>query len=381
MVYGVVRWKRLLDWFIRQLAHGKPDEKIVPFLWVGLYQLFLMKNVAEHAAVNETVEAVKQEAGRGAAGFANGIFRGALRRREELQQSLSRQTLGVRESHPDILLDRWTAARGVETAEALCKWDNQPAPIVIHPDTAKVTLAGFIKLLAEAGIDGKPHPADPARCIEIPHGVSLQALPGYADGLFSVHDPSTFAAVDLLAPAPGQVVLDACAAPGGKTILIAELMKAQGTLVAMDTHEDRLATVQANIARMKLPWVRPVQGDATQPGTPAGIGRFDRILADVPCTNTGVLRRRPDARWRFSLARMQGMAKTQHAILDGLAPLLAPGGRLVYSTCSLEPEEGEQLIAGWLEKNTSFHLAEHKRLIPPACMTDGIYAAALQRAT
>ncbi|OQW94775.1 MAG: hypothetical protein BWK77_08585 [Verrucomicrobia bacterium A1] len=186
--------------------------------------------------------------------------------------------------------------------------------------------------------------------------------------------------MDLLHPQPGERVLDACAAPGGKTILAAEAMKGQGTLVAMDPAVPRLAPLRQNVARLQLGVVTIVQGDAARPqAVPELEAGFDAVLLDVPCTNTGVIRRRPDARWRFSPERLKAAVERQRAILDGAAPLVKQGGRLVYSTCSLELEENEEQVRGWLARHPEFTLAESRRLFPPETGTDGAFSALLLR--
>jgi 16S rRNA (cytosine967-C5)-methyltransferase len=202
----------------------------------------------------------------------------------------------------------------------------------------------------------------------------VTSLPGFADGAFYVQDPSTSVAPALLNPQPGETVLDACAAPGGKAMQLAELMKGQGTLVAMDPAADRLKPLRENVARLKWDFISVVEGDITKQPPAA---RFNAILLDVPCTNTGVIRRRPDARWRFSPERLRAACDKQEAILDAAAACLNPGGRIVYSTCSLELEENEGQVDRWLARHADFRLADSRKLFPPETQTDGAYAALL----
>jgi 16S rRNA (cytosine967-C5)-methyltransferase len=225
-------------------------------------------------------------------------------------------------------------------------------------------------------IAGEPHPFAPDRFLILPRGVSVTGLPGFDEGWFYVQDPSTSVAPSLLNPRPGETVPDACAAPGGKTMQLAELMRGQGTLVAMDPSADRLKPLRENIARLKWNFIRIVEGDLTQekPST-----RFNAILLDVPCTNTGVIRRRPDARWRFSPKRLRAACDKQTAMLDAAAACLEAGGRIVYSTCSLELEENEGQVDRWLARHAEFKLANSKKLFPPESGTDGAYAALLIR--
>jgi 16S rRNA (cytosine967-C5)-methyltransferase len=211
------------------------------------------------------------------------------------------------------------------------------------------------------------------------HGSRVPDLPGFTEGWFSVQDPSTAVAPALLDPGPGQRVLDACAAPGGKTFVLAERMRGRGTLWAADVSPGRLRRLEENLKRMGLEWVQVRRADAASPllGRMCGGEGFDRILLDVPCSTTGVLRRRPDARWRFSPERLNQLTRIQQAMLNNAATLLRPGGRLVYSTCSLEPEEGTELVRAWLRGRPEFRLLEERSLFPPDTQTDGVYAAAL----
>lgn len=380
MVYGVARWKRTLEWIIHRCTPRKPDGPVIPYLLVGLYQIFLMDSITEYAAVNETVEAAKAE-GRRTAGFVNAVLRKALRDMKTLRKDLERQKPGLRESHPDILVDRWTQQFGPEKALALCQWNNTRPVVTIHPHCEERGLAPFLSSLAKAGVAATPHPFAPASFLSLPAGVRVPGLPGFEEGLFSIQDPSTAQAVDLLDPQPGEFILDACAAPGGKTALIAERMNGQGELVAMDLMEERLDPLRENVGRLRLGVVRVTRGDATSEadvGALRGSRRFDRILLDVPCTNTGVLRRRPDARWRFALSQLADVAKIQRALLDNAGRFLKPGGRLVYSTCSLEPDEDENRVHEWVALHPRFVLVKDVRLFPPETKTDGIYAAAIE---
>jgi 16S rRNA (cytosine967-C5)-methyltransferase len=207
--------------------------------------------------------------------------------------------------------------------------------------------------------------------------VRVESLPGYGQGGFIIQDPAARGAVELLDVQPGQRVLDACAAPGGKTLQIAARLGGKGRLVAMDLHADRLPPLRDNLARAGFGWVEVATGDAAAPRPASDDWRFDRILLDVPCSNTGVLRRRPDARWRFTARRLAALARTQAAILRNTLAWLAPGGRLVYSTCSLEPEENRDLLDALLRDVPGLRLLGAIDRLPMRDATDGAFAAAL----
>ncbi|MDP2932946.1 MAG: RsmB/NOP family class I SAM-dependent RNA methyltransferase, partial [bacterium] len=182
---------------------------------------------------------------------------------------------------------------------------------------------------------------------------------------------------ELLNPQPGENILDACAAPGGKTFLIAEKMRFSGKLRAFDVSEDRILIMKTNFQRLQISDFVEIKKQNILNPMPADNQKYDRILADVPCSNTGVIRRKPDIRWRFNLKGLGLLVKTQKKMLDRLAPLLKTGGTLVYSTCSLEPEENQMLVKAWLKANPSFHLKNEKMFFPPVSGTDGGYAAAI----
>ncbi len=361
LVYTAVRHQRALQWALGRLMAKVPKGETGAALLAGACQLLLMPSVADYAAVNETVEAAKL-ASRQTAGLVNAVLRNLQRQRETLLADLARQPLGVRLSHPDALLTRWLKRFGAEETAALCAWNNTPA---------ETTLAY--------------PPGAPAPFVPLPHGTRVESLPDFAEGGFIVQDPATQAALDLLDVRPGQRVLDACAAPGGKTVQLAWRMGPPAgpdhQLVALDLYEDRLATLRANLARTRQTWVEVRQGDLTEnpQAALAPFGPFDRILLDAPCSNTGVLRRRPDARWRWTTKRMRALAETQARMLESCLALLAPGGRLVYSTCSLEHEENRRQIT--LLRNTHPDVAcvGVEERIPTRSQTDGAFACALER--
>ncbi len=381
MVYGIARWRRLLDGIIAILSSRQPDAQLRPYLLVGMYQIFKMGSVATHAAVYETVEAAKKGGLDYAAGFLNAVLRNALRKKEEIIKKIAQADLGTRESHPDILIRRWTDHFGLNKTKLLCKNNNKRPQVVLHIDTTKTSMEAFKQKLIDANIKFSLHPFSSDSFLELSHGVRVPDVPGFSEGLFSVQDPSTGVAVDLLDPQPGESVLDACAAPGGKMALIAGRMKDTGLLLAMDLHEERLQVVRDNVKRLNLSSVKVLQGDAGngRQSDVDGHTEFDKILIDVPCTNTGVIRRRPDARWRFSEDRLDHLIKTQWAILCSMSRFVKQGGLLVYSTCSIEPEEGKLLIKHWLKKENPFELEKEIELFPPEAGTDGVYAVALRK--
>ena len=362
LVYTTVRRHRTLVWALEQLVKKMPKGEIEAALLVGASQILFMPSVAEYAAVNETVEAAKLTS-KQTAGLVNAVLRNLLRQRDTLLADLAKQSIGIRTSHPDSLVTRWSEHFGEAEALALCEWNNTPAETYL------------------AFPPGAPEPFAVA-----PRGTSIESLPGYADGAFIVQDPATAPAIELLDLKPGLKVLDACAAPGGKTVQIAWRMGKPASdkshlLVALDLHEDRLETVRANLARTQQTWVTVCQGDLTENPRKAlePFGLFDRILIDAPCSNSGVLRRRPDARWRWTTKRMKKLAATQAVMLENALALLAPNGRIVYSTCSLEPEENRKQISALRHAHPEVVCIAVEERIPTRSKTDGSFACALER--
>lgn len=364
LVYGTIRWWRALEWALGQRMKRPAEGETRAALLIGAYQALLREEMPAYATVHATVEAAKIASAR-SAGLVNGVLRNLLRRRVELLAALAKQPVGVRLSHPDTLVARWQSRYGAAETEALCNWNNVPAQTVIA-------------LLPESGVSTASSNRQTERCLLVPHGQRVESLPGYGEGRFVVQDPAALTAVDLLDARPGMTVLDACAAPGGKTAQIAARMAGQGRLIAWDLHEDRLQTLRATLQRTRQEWVEVAQADAAAPVLPDA-PLFDRILLDVPCSNTGVLRRRPDARWRFTVRRMNDLCGAQQRILRNLLPRLAPGGRLVYSTCSLEPEENREPVERALAALPGLRLEAVEERLPMRDGTDGAFAAAIVR--
>ncbi|MBM4153156.1 MAG: 16S rRNA (cytosine(967)-C(5))-methyltransferase RsmB [Kiritimatiellaceae bacterium] len=382
LVYGVVRRKLALEYIEQKYVERRPEPYILAALHVGIYQLCFMDNVEEFAAVHETVEAVKSRRHKDAiraAGMINAVLRNVQLEKAAILQNLKKQPDDIRLSHPESLIHRWVKQYGERDALQLCEWNNLPAETILRIEPTRIAPAEFIRALEAAKIFAEPHPFPSAESfVTLPRGVAVPSVPGYSDGWFTVQDPATSVSVELLDPRPGESVLDACAAPGGKTAMIAGMMEGSGELIAMDVHDDRLDTLQDTVKRTGWSFVKIMKGDAAK-GFPIAGKQFDAILLDVPCLNTGVLRRRVDARWRFTRDRIEMIKKTQKQILNAMSRSVKPGGRLVYSTCSLEVEENEEMVNRWVREHTNFRLVKAKRLFPPKSGTDGAYAALLVR--
>lgn len=380
MALGTVRWARELDWFVARHVRNMPDAFIRAVFLVACYQIFHMAGEAEYAVVNDAVNMVKL---RGypeqMAGLVNASLRRIAANREDLRRAVSLQGPGIRWSHPDCLVNRWQERWGARRMETFCRWNNERPDLTIRLFPSRISKTAFLAVLREAGINAEPHPFSPDNYLIVPRGRRVTDLPGYEQGWFIVQDPSTGESVKLLGAKAGERVLDACAAPGGKTMAIAEAMQVQGELVAMDRDPGRLERLRENARRMGFGCVRVVAADLADPGAAVSCGTgFDRILLDLPCSNTGVLRRRADARWRFSVHNLGRIVRSQRAMLTAATRLLRAGGAIVFSTCSVEPEEGQTLVKAWLRHHRDFELIRQIALFPPQSHTDGIYAALLR---
>ena len=362
--FGILRNLTRLDFLIAQLREGHVDPETRAILRLGLYQIFHMRT-APHAAVNETVALSER-----ARGLVNAILRRALREQEVLEAALATAPITVRTSHPEFLVARWQAHFGTAATDQLCTWNNQPADVHVRANTLKVTVGELLR----GTPDAEPSPAHPLM-------LKVRSLPfsWIAHGLCYVQDPSTLLACDLLAPQPGERVLDACAAPGGKTSYLAQLMDNEGRIVACDLYESRVARLRENLHRLGVRNTQILVHDCRQAGEPLEPASFDRILVDAPCSNTGVLRRRVDVRWRLSDEDFLRMPAQQLALVRRTATLLRPGGTLVYSTCSLEPEENERLVEQALAAVPGLRFIESRRTLPFVDAVDGAFAAKFTR--
>jgi 16S rRNA (cytosine967-C5)-methyltransferase len=390
LVYGVVRWQATLDWLIARKTLGRTQKSALQdLLRLGLYQIFWLERIPNHAAVNETVELAKQSGLGPQSGFVNALLRGFLREFEATKQLLAdlkstRPALGY--SHPEWLVTRWQKQWGAESAARLLAWNNTPPPTFARVNTLKTDPGRLLEQwrLEDVNYDFVRHDwFEENLMFELKSHPPFARLTSFQEGLFYVQDPSTLLAVQELAPRPGETVLDLCAAPGGKLTFIAQLMRNDGRILAHDTDPERLKLVQENCTRLGVTCAEPVSSavldtsvSAARPH-PRAFSIVDKVLLDAPCSNTGVMRRRVDLRWRITLAELERLRLAQLKLLRQATALLKPGGTLVYSTCSLEPEENRQVIEKFLAERPGFKLQNERELRPQVDATDGAYVARL----
>ena len=428
ITYGVVRWQAALDWLIARKTDGREQKPgLQNLLRLGLYQIFWLDRIPDHAAVHETVELARQNGFGSQAGFVNAILRGYLRARDETKELLaglkiSQPALGW--SHPEWLVARWQKRWGIEKTASLLEWNNTSPKTFARVNTLKFgssrgneaqtekTKINKSLLTPAATTDLKDagdlltHWRDENveydfvrrdwfeenLVFELKSHPPLTSLESFRQGWFYIQDPGTLLAVGKLGPQPGETILDFCAAPGGKTTFMAQLMNNQGRIVAQDVSDERLKWIQENCARLGVTCVELCRSRGNEAQTPKSetsqrlltssptTQQFDRILVDAPCSNTGVMRRRVDLRWRIQPKEIERLRIAQLDLLNQAAPQVKPGGVLVYSTCSLEPEENQEVVKEFLSGHADFKLESERELLPFVDNVDGAFVAALVKA-
>jgi len=364
ILYGSIRHLRLLDEVIDGLRSGKIKSDTRNLLRIGLFQL-LRSGIAEHAAIHETVSLARPHEKK----LVNAILRRAQRERAEIEAAIATWSLAERTSHPDFLVKRWESQHGPDATAFLCDWNNQVPPVFARINAYAADPEGLNRVRSET-----------IPCLigpDFPDFFRVEgALPldWIEAGLVYVQDPSTSLACRLLDPQPGEIVLDACAAPGGKTALLAALRGSPEGLIASDSAAPRLEQLRRNLNRLGLAAVATHQIDWTSPESTAAakLPLCDAILLDAPCSNTGVMRRRVDVRWHLSEREIRRQAEAQAALLAGVQSVLKPGGRIVYSTCSIDSVENEDLVAA-----SGLPLVRSVTSRPWVDGYDGAYAALL----
>ncbi|MCP9464082.1 MAG: 16S rRNA (cytosine(967)-C(5))-methyltransferase RsmB [Nitrospira sp.] len=434
LIYGVLRRLEFLDWRLAALLN-KPLSRlpvaVQMTIRMGAYQLLFLDRIPASAAVNESVRLAKWYApqwGHDWSGLVNAVLRNLLRRPEPPRPAINQDPAGalsVLYSVPLWLCRRWIDRLGPEKAEQVCEAAGSLPPLTLRVNRLRLTRDQFLDRCHHHGIEAMPTVFSPVGVLLLPGGGSVTAIPGFADGDFYVEDEAAQLIPLLLAPQPGELVLDACAAPGGKTTHMAELMGNRGHIVAVDRKRARLKLLQNNCRRLGITNVIPLLADARKsreairlfrcpvegksyaipgegPSSATSDARFapdglvDRILLDAPCSGLGVLRRHPEIKCRMNPARLARHRWLQGEILESVASVLRPGGVLVYSTCSTEQEETEEVIerfcrhhAGWIRESV-------EPWLPPSALSfvtaqgafstmgngvgmDGFYAVRLKR--
>lgn len=392
LVYGTLRRRAVLDALLTERVRGglaRLDADLTDILRLGIYQLLQMRSVPPYAAIAQSVELAKRRHGIGASKLANAVLRRVDRERSDEAATIPKlpadpvAALALATSHPLWLVQRWVERWGIDEARTLLERNNVEAPMVIRP-------FGIVREQLETMLESSGVAVEDAPLVgdglALAGHAALAEVGAFRQGLFFVQDPAATLVTRYAAILAGTTVLDLCAAPGGKAF---ELSRTAAHVIAADRSPTRLARMQQSIERLDARNVSLVATDAREPALRA----VDAVLVDAPCTGTGTFRRHPDARWRLRVSDLAVSAAAQRAILRSAATLVAPGGLLVYSTCSLEPEENDEQVSQFLAEHQAFTLEPPPagavpdvvleggmlRVLPQRDGVDGAFAARLRR--
>ena len=392
IVYGVLQNQMLLDFYLAAYCSQKPDHLQPPlliFLRLGAYQILYLDKIPDSAAVNESVELAKIMKRGQASGLVNAVLRKVSKNKQALPALPDRDevtALSLRYSHPKWLVRRLLALLGREGAEAFLAADNAPAPITVQVNPLRTTAQALLERLEAEGVSARMHPWVPD-CLELTGTGDLTALPAFREGDFLVQDPAARLVSAVADIQSGERVLDVCAAPGGKSFSAAFAMKGQGRIVACDLHQNKLQRITEGARRLGLTCIE-IQAADGRVNRPEWRDAFDTVLVDAPCSGLGIIRKKPDTRYKrandlFSLPVIQS------EILDNAASYVRPGGVLVYSTCTILPEENEQVTDAFFAQHPDFSMEPFSlpvgetdgriTLWPQRHGTDGFYICRMRR--
>jgi len=378
LVYGTLRMRGRLDWIIARHYRGDFATLEIPvrnILRTGIYQLFFTDRIPAFAAVNEAVGIAKKDCP-AAAGLVNAILRNVLREKErivwpEMAKDPGR-AIAVLHSHPRWLVEGWLDRYGIDETIAICRANNGIPPLAVRVNGLKTSREKAVAALAAEGITAETTRFSQDGIILTTPAAGLRETTAFRDGLIRVQDEASQLVARLCAPQPGERVLDLCAGVGGKTLHLAALMKNRGKITAVDLHPDQLRLLAAEAGRLGVTIVETHPGNATR--TPEAFsGTFDRVLLDAPCSGLGTLRRNPEIRWRIAPADLEKCAQFQRRLLRSAALCMKPGGRLVYTTCAVTPEENENVVADFLAGHPAFTRISPEGIPPELIDADGFF--------
>ncbi len=369
--FGVLRWRERLNWIIRQLFKGevkKSPRFVQAVLQMSLYQLIYLSGIPHYAVINEAVKIAKQKGGQYWAGKVNAILRNFLKQQGEIvypnRESSLVDALAVHYSHPRWLVQRWLESWGEEATIALCSIDNERPALTLRVNQTRISPPLLIARLSTDNITVRQSPFN-ENFLYADNLPELSQMPEFQEGLFSIQDESAGLACLLLGAQPGEKIFDLCAAPGGKTGYLMEMGKKAAKVFAIDLHLPRLKLVRQNLLRLGFSDSRVIQADGryfcSQP--------VDKVLVDAPCSGLGVLAKRVDLRWRRKPEQIKELAKIQVALLKNAASLVKAGGALVYSTCTMEAEENELVVAEFLNQHKNFTIDFAGKYVPQLFVT------------
>ena len=353
LTYGVLRYRLLLDFYIEQLASRKIEDiklKVLTPLRLGIYQILMLDRIPESAAVNESVKLTPEFA----RGFVNAVLRGFVRKQNELKKPETIvdpvKMLSVSESHPEWMIKFLIDSIGYDETKLLLAANNKRPPLTLRVNTLRTGREAYIRMLEKAGIKAKAGEWSKTAVLLEDH-IAVRGLPGYDDGLFAVQDEASQLVAQVLSPTPGWKILDACAAPGTKSMALMQEMEGRGRIMAVDIHEGRLTRLVSESKRLGIKNVSRVVSDSSKPIERSKKFKdilFDAALVDAPCTGLGTIRRHPEIKWRRKEEDIKERSDLQAKIIENVSSMIRPGGILVYSTCTFTKEENELAVSSIL---------------------------------
>lgn len=377
LFYGVLDRTITLDYVLSKHIKTplkKVNEYALECLRLSLYQIMFMAKIPDSAAVNEAVKLIKNSKQKHLSGFVNGVLRNILREGYDLPSESDAKSLSVKYSCPVWIIESFIKDYGVDNAINLLEHSLKTPPVTLRVNTLKTDSDALIDVLCDENITSSVSCVDNA--LEILGGIEVTKSKAYRDGLFHVQDIASQTVVNILAPKPGERVLDVCAAPGGKTFTMAQYMQNQSEIIACDLHESRVELIKNGAKRLGISNIKAIQNDATVIND--SIGKFDVILCDVLCSGLGVIRRKPEIKYK-DISEYEDIASIQYKILENSATYLNENGRILYSTCTLRKCENENVIKRFLDKYTQYELKYQRTFMPHIDGSDGFYCALLQK--
>lgn len=349
MTYGTLQHKMTLDYYLEPFIRGKIDHWVRWLLRLSLYQMHYLTRIPPHAAVNEAVEIAKRRGHKGIASTVNGILRSILRQgvrsTDEITNPIER--LSIATSHPNWLVERWVAAYGMATTQAMLEENNVPPIQTVRVNLTKGTVEEAITHLTAEGIKVERSTLIP-ECLHITGGQAARTA-AFGQGLITIQDESSMLPATVMNPQPDWRVLDMCAAPGGKTTHLAEKMNDEGSILALDLHPHKLELIDENTARLGLESIDTAPLDGRKAPEYLAVESFDAVLVDAPCSGLGVMRRKPDIKYTKREEDLESLQAIQLSLLKAATRLLKPGGLLIYSTCTVDKTENEGTVAQFLQ--------------------------------
>ena len=396
LLYGVLQNQQLIDFYLAQYSKIKLNKiapQVLDVLRLGVYQIAFLDKIPAWAAVNESVNLARKKGGQRAAAFVNGLLRAVAAQSQagrlpEPDRGDFPQYLSVRYSHPLWYVRQMIEILGPQETEALCAADNQTAAVTARVNRLKTDAEALIGLLAGQGIEAEAHPWMPD-CIVFRSGGDLTACPAFQQGLFYIQDPASQLPPWALEIHPGENVIDLCAAPGGKSLIVAQMQQCKGNLLAMDIHGFKCEEMEKTARRYGAENLKTMEADSSRL-RPELLERADKVICDVPCSGMGILRKKADIRFKAE-ERLADLPELQGKILDCAAAYCRPGGRVVYSTCTTLPRENEEVAAAFLARRPDFALAPltlpggmgaaqgYRTFYPHREGVDGFFIACLER--